>query len=1175
MNIYSRAGIVFLLTILISSAMFMLNQDADKQIKQKPSGAYEALNFLTKIRSYPEKSIPSGKYFNEFKKAKKLKNTSTIAEVQTEQWKPIGPKNVPGRMISVAVNPQNPLTLFAGSASGGLWRTYRADEADHWEKIETGFPVLGVMAIAINPVDTNIMYIGTGEVYGYQKSDGGLAVRTTRGSYGIGILKTTDGGTTWTKSLDWSLNEERGIQDIVINPLNPNTIFAATTEGIYRSEDAGSTWENVLNIIMGEDIVINRSDTNKILVSCGNFGTPGSGVYKSLDAGFTWTKVTGIPTFTGKTLLDAYYTNPNIVFASVADSLQGIGLYKTTDFGDSWSLVNNQNVPRYQGFFAHWVAVHPTDEHKIIYAGVNIFYSSNGGTTLNYVNNPPHVDHHNYAHDPQNPGTIYIACDGGVYRSTNFGISYQNIGIGLQTAQFYKKFSTSYQDSNFAIGGLQDNNTVLFFGDPYGWNRVIGGDGCCTAVHPTNDNIVFGEYQYNNIQKSTTRGSSFTSATSGMTADAPFVAPYVIAESNPSVMYSGRTVVYKTVNGAANWFGTNNDNILDGNYVIALGVSPQNDNIVYAATAPTETRAHIFKSTNGGENWINVTRDLPNRYPLEVAIDPQNENTAYVVFGGFGTGHVYKTTDGGDNWIDITGSLPDVPTFSLVIDPLNPQHIYVGNDISVYFSNDGGTTWTQYSDGLPEAVIAMDLNISRSNRKLRVATHGNGVYERDMVYSPDFLVELNPVQIPSTVLLGQELTFAASLNNLGYQPQTDTFKVEVKIFDESDNELFSSTKYICCLSAKENRSFDFNDKFVPSNLGNYKAQYKRYPTLQLNTEEIITQNFEVIEAPTIVNSSISKQYRPYVEITDGTNLGQGDDTQTKMNLPFDFVYDNFTYDKIQVSTNGWLEFGTGTDGSIRGLSTENQIGQIGANENGRLASTERPNKTLGPWWEDLNTIDGGNLSYKVTGTSPSRVLTVQWKNVLAYYDNTLTTTRINFQVKLYETSNKIEFCYGPVIKGSFDGPDIGAMIGFKDHIGGDFHFYDVFQNKLGTSATLKTDLSPLTDWPGPDSIFVIETTLTSINNDQDKIPGGFTLYQNYPNPFNPETTLKYTINKKGLVQLKIYDVLGREVITLVNEKQQPGIYTTIFNASGLPSGIYFYKLTAGNYSKVKKMVLMK
>ena len=1183
MNIFSKTGVAFLSIILILSAIFVLNREQEKPVKQKPSGAYEALNFLTKIRSYPDKSFPSGKYFNEFKKAKKLNKISSITEVNVEQWEPLGPKNVPGRMISVTVNPQNPLTLYAGSASGGLWRTFRADEADHWEKIETGFPVLGVMAIAINPLDTNIMYIGTGEVYGYQKSDGGLAIRTTRGSYGIGILKTTDGGATWTKSLDWSLNEERGIQDIAINPLNPSTIFAATTEGIYKSEDGGETWENMLEVVMGEDIVINRLDTNKILVSCGNFGTPNAGIYKSIDAGTTWFKINGIPSFTGKTLMDAYYTDPNLVFASVADSLSGIGLYKSEDFGDSWTLVNDQNVPRYQGFFAHWVAVHPTDANKIIYAGVDIYRSSDGGSSLIYINNPPHVDHHNYAHDPQNPGTIYISCDGGVYRSTNFGVSFQNIGTGLQTAQFYKKFSTSYQDSNFAIGGLQDNNTVLFFGNSYGWQRVIGGDGCCTAINPGDDNIVFGEYQYNNIQKSTNRGSSFTSATSGMTADAPFVAPYAIAESNPSVMYSGRTIVYKTVNGAENWFGTNNNNELDGNYVIALGIAPQNENIVYAATAPTETRAHVFKSADGGENWTNVTNSLPNRYPMEVAVDPQNENVAYVVFGGFGSGHVFKTTNGGASWTDVTGTLPDVPTFALIIDPLNPDHLYVGNDIGVYFSDDGGNSWNQFTDGLPEAVIAMDLNISRSNRKLRVATHGNGVYERPLVYTPDFLVEFHPAQIPSQVLLGQELTFSASLNNLGSQAQSDTFKVEVKVFDESDNELFSSTKYICCLSAKENRHFAFEDTFVPLSIGNYKVQYKRYPTTQLTTEETITQNFEVIETPTIVNSSVSKVYRPYVEITDGTNLGQGDDTQTKINLPFNFVYDYYTYDKIQISTNGWLEFGAGSDGTTRGLSTESQIGQIGANENGRLASTERPNKALGPWWEDLNTTGGGNLSYKISGTSPDRVLTVQWQNMLAYYDAGSTTTRVNFQVKLYETSNKIEFCYGPVTKGTFDGPDIGAMIGFKDHIGGDYHFYDVYQNKLGTAVTLRTDLSPLTDWPGPDSVFVIETTVTSINDNPDKIPGGFVLYQNYPNPFNPSTTIKYTLpvletlhaTSQQLVQLKVYDVLGREVATLVNEKQSPGNYEVTFNAVGLPSGIYFYKLKTDKFVKTQKMILLK
>ncbi|NOX64767.1 MAG: T9SS type A sorting domain-containing protein, partial [Chlorobi bacterium] len=97
------------------------------------------------------------------------------------------------------------------------------------------------------------------------------------------------------------------------------------------------------------------------------------------------------------------------------------------------------------------------------------------------------------------------------------------------------------------------------------------------------------------------------------------------------------------------------------------------------------------------------------------------------------------------------------------------------------------------------------------------------------------------------------------------------------------------------------------------------------------------------------------------------------------------------------------------------------------------------------------------------------------------------------------------------------------------------------------------------------------------------IPSDFALSQNYPNPFNPSTKIKYSIPNVEMrhasslrnVSLKIYDILGREVATLVNEQQSPGNYEVIFNATNLPSGTYFYQLNAGTFVQTKKMLLIK
>jgi len=205
---------------------------------------------------------------------------------------------------------------------------------------------------------------------------------------------------------------------------------------------------------------------------------------------------------------------------------------------------------------------------------------------------------------------------------------------------------------------------------------------------------------------------------------------------------------------------------------------------------------------------------------------------------------------------------------------------------------------------------------------------------------------------------------------------------------------------------------------------------------------------------------------------------------------------------------------------------------------------------------------------------------IQWKNMRAYYDPA-TTTRVNFQVRLYEASNIIEYHYGPVVRGTFIGGDIGAMIGFKDHIGGDYHFYDIAGNGIESAGDIVTDLSPLTDWPGQDSCYVIQTLTTGIvQHEPPQVPTKIALYQNYPNPFNPTTTIRYDLPKTSKVTLVVYNMLGQEVRSLVNEVQKFGTKSIVWDgmdnsSQSVSSGVYVYRLKVGDDVRMRKMVVVR
>lgn len=744
------------LSILLLVFFSLTGCNSDATVEK--SGAFEALQSMAHSRAYPGNDIPAVATYAAYEQRLQADKISS-ADQEVLPWKTLGPFNISGRSLCVALNPQNSRTIYTGTASGGLWRSYDRGRGLTWERIPLGYPVLGVSTIDFAPNDSTTIYIGTGEVYNVESAGNGAAFRPTRGTYGVGILKSIDGGQNWTKSLDWSYAQERGVWQVRVASSNGNTLYAATTEGVYKSTDAGTTWNLVHDVPMAMDLAIHPANPDIVFVGCGNLNSRDKGLYRTTDGGQTWAKA-GAPfplNFGGKIMLDIHEADPDLVFASVGNSTSSASgaswLVKSTDGGDTWTVVNRTDYSKWQGWFSHDVVIHPDDGEKVITIGISPWLSTDGGFNLiqqavggSPLGQPPvvgpdgppdyvHSDIHDVMYDPTNPETVYYAGDAGIYVSEDGGRSFASVNGGLVTTQFYNGFSVAQDRDDYAMGGLQDNGTVLFEADS-AWTRVIGGDGSWTAMNPGNHLNHYGSSQYLNIGKRQQTSTNYWNIRPPNLGTTVFIAPYVIAPSNPQRMYAGRSYLFRSDDNGDDWGLANGGQQLNGDPIFAIDVASVDEDVVYAATAPLLLRPELFISTDGGNSFINITAGLPDRFINDIYVHPADPLEVYVTMGGFGSGHVFRSTDGGGNWEDITGDLPDVPTSALVLDVDNLDALYVGNDLGVYVSLDGGQTWEDFNEGFVDATLVMDLKIKTSNRKLYVATHGSGSLERDLLSAP-------------------------------------------------------------------------------------------------------------------------------------------------------------------------------------------------------------------------------------------------------------------------------------------------------------------------------------------------------------------------------------------------------------------------------------------------------
>jgi photosystem II stability/assembly factor-like uncharacterized protein len=668
--------------------------------------------------------------------------TDVTAAAGPDAWTALGPAPIAnlaaGRISTIAVHPTVPGVMYIGGAQGGVWRT--VDGGERWIPLTDGECSLAMGSIALDPVDPDIIYAGTGELHFSGDS-----------YYGCGLLRSTDGGASWTQLgasiFDTNSGGARVSKVIVDRPTagspTSTTIYMSSSFGVHRSTDSGVTWTRVLDGI-ATDLVVHPTQPRTLYAAIGGTGTnAANGVYRTDDGGATWVRLqAGFPTTdVGRIALAMAPSAPSVLYAAVQNAFESprapsdgqlLGIWRTGDGGQTWVRLAATNAAcGTQCWYNLVIATHPADPETVYFGGVLIYRSLDGGTLFTNVLNGIHVDHHAIAFDPVDPTVVYSGNDGGIYRSSNGGVNWTSINGNLQITQFYSGIALHPSDPRVVLGGTQDNGTLEYGGDP-AWQAVLGADGGFTAIDFANPVTAYAETQwtagsgFSGPRRRDVTGGSFIRRVVGIDVNdnALFIPPLVMDATDPRVLYFGTYRVYRTADRGDSWTAiSGNLSRTGGGVVSAIAPAPFAPATVYVGTSD----GALNVTTDGGASWAVRTSGLPNRYVTDIAVDAADPLAAIVTVSGFGTGHVFRTTDGGVTWQNISGNLPDMPVNAVLAAPALGGAIFVGTDLGVFRTTDGGATWTPRAENMPNVAV-FDLAMGRTTGQIVAATHGRGMF---------------------------------------------------------------------------------------------------------------------------------------------------------------------------------------------------------------------------------------------------------------------------------------------------------------------------------------------------------------------------------------------------------------------------------------------------------------
>ncbi len=702
-------------------------------------------------------------------------------------WSELGPGNVGGRTRAIVIDPVTPSTMYAGGVGGGVWKTVNSGAS--WTPVSDTMANIAVVSLAMDPTNPAILYAGTGE--------GSFNVDAIRGA---GIFKSTNSGASWTQLAATTGSNFHYVNDLIVAPSNSQLVVAATSTGIFVSSNGGSSFTQRSTEVRCLDLSVTTiTGTDTWLAGCGNFSQ--GKVLRSIDT-TTWTQTLGaggldVGTM-GRTAVAIRGTRAYAISTSLVPGFDRDGMgggdyqnhlhafFRSDDGGQTWTATvrnsdaHHGNTMLLSGYFScatlgltngqGWydiaVSIDPADSNYVWVGGVHLFRSADGGSNWGRADNI-HPDHHLITFHPQYDGTsnqtIYNGQDGGIYRTLNGRaavamlpattgsvctpaspvVSWGSLNNGYAVTQFYH--GTAYPNGTTYFAGAQDNGITRGTdgAGPNAWSFLACGDGGYTAVDPSNTNLLYVGCQNVDIQRSDNGGVSFLNGDLGIDnalGSSIFIPPFAMDPNNSQRLWFGGLQAWRTDDAAANWVSASTLFNSGSDQVTAIAVATGNSNLVLMAGRSGSSRIHRTTTATTATSATAWTSTAVNGYVAAMAFAPSDSNIAYAAISTFGAPHVLKSIDGGSTWSNASGALPDVPALGIVVHPSDPNRVYVGTDIGVFVTIDGGTNWAAELTSFPNVSTESLQIIGTGNAaQLFAFTHGRGAFKLSLAAGPGTL----------------------------------------------------------------------------------------------------------------------------------------------------------------------------------------------------------------------------------------------------------------------------------------------------------------------------------------------------------------------------------------------------------------------------------------------------